>query len=284
MNDAEYKKMFDLESYYWWFVARRKLVSSMLFGLVKSPAERTTILDVGCGTGLNVSVFSKFGQVYGADSSLEALALAQSRGVKNVVLTDVEMLDFPDEKFDIVTALDVLEHTDNDQAALREMWRVLKPGGKLVVTVPAYGFLWTEHDEALHHRRRYTAYELRNKMTTVGFDVQRSTYFITLLFFPILLIRLLQNLTKKSVEAKTSYIILPKWVNSLLVRILDLEQIYLRFLNLPFGVSVVAIAKKTECLSTKHQRSETQVALSAPSHKIDQDVAEERNHMPTVHA
>jgi ubiquinone/menaquinone biosynthesis C-methylase UbiE len=127
---------------------------------------------------------------------------------------------------------------------LSEMYRVTKPGGWLVVTVPAYGFLWSEHDEALHHRRRYTASELRNKITNAGFTVERSTYFITTLFFPILLFRIINNLTKKSLHAKTSHIILPKWANSLLVRILDLERLYIRHSNLPFGVSLICTAQK----------------------------------------
>ncbi len=243
MNNAEYGTMFKLETFYWWFVARRKLLDDLIAGLRVTP-EKTTFLDVGCGTGLNLSVLSRYGKVFGADTSPQALIFGASRGFHNLVLSNAECLDFDDSNFDVVTALDVLEHTDNDRCALKEMWRVLKPGGALVVTVPAYGFLWTEHDEALHHRRRYTAYELRNKMTNVGFEVSRCTYFITLFFFPILLMRLIQSLTKKSVEAKTSHVILPAWLNSLLVRILDFERFLLRWVNLPLGVSVVAIARK----------------------------------------
>lgn len=245
MNHAEYKTMFELETFYWWFVARRKLLSEVVSGLGKSP-DRTALLDVGCGTGLNYSVLSKFGKVFGADSSPQALLFGRSRRVENLVLSKAEDLQFPNEMFDVVTALDVLEHTDNDLTALREMWRVMKPGGMLVVTVPAYGFLWSEHDEALHHRRRYTAHELRNKMTNAGFEVQRSTYFITLLFFPIFLIRIWQNLTKRSLEAKTSHVILPKLLNSLLIRLLDLERFYLRWSNLPFGLTALATARKPE--------------------------------------
>ncbi|MGB9198683.1 MAG: class I SAM-dependent methyltransferase [Terriglobales bacterium] len=245
MNDAEYKTMFELESFYWWFVARRKLISEVVAGLGKSPDENL-ILDVGCGTGLNCAAFSKLGKTYGVDSSLRALEFARSRQTENLVLSKAEDLQFPAESFDVVTALDVLEHTDNDLATLQEMYRVTKPGGYLVVTVPAYGFLWSEHDEALRHRRRYSAHELRNKLTISGFSVRRSTYFITLLFFPIFFMRIWQNLTKKSLEAKTSHVILPRWLNAMLIRVLDLERLYLRWSNLPFGVTILATARKPE--------------------------------------
>jgi ubiquinone/menaquinone biosynthesis C-methylase UbiE len=245
VNHAEYKTMFDLETFYWWFVARRKLLLEVMSDLGDIP-ESAALLDVGCGTGLNYSVLSKFGKVFGADPSTEALSFARSRGLEHLVLSRAEDLQFPNEMFDVITSMDVLEHTDNDLVSLQEMWRVLKPGGIVVITVPAYGFLWSEHDEALHHRRRYTAHELRNKLTTAGFEVQRSTYFITLLFFPIFLMRICQNLAKKSVEAKTSHAILPKWLNSLLIRLLDLERLYLRWSNLPFGVTVLATARKAE--------------------------------------
>jgi 2-polyprenyl-3-methyl-5-hydroxy-6-metoxy-1,4-benzoquinol methylase len=248
MNHAEYKTMFDLETFYWWFVARRKLISEVVKSLGKDP-ESTVLLDVGCGTGLNCSELSKYGKAFGADMSAEALSFGRSRKIENLVLSKAEELQFADETFDVLTALDVLEHTDNDLTVLTEMWRVVKPGGTLVVTVPAYGFLWSEHDEALRHRRRYSAHELRNKLTNAGFEMQRSTYFITLMFFPIFFMRIWQNLTKKSLEAKTSHVILPKWLNSLLIRMLDLERLYLRWSNLPFGVTILATARKPEAAS-----------------------------------
>lgn len=248
MNAAEYGTMFELESFYWWFVARRKLLNDLMAELRTSPAK-TKLLDVGCGTGLNLSVLAKYGTAFGADTSPDALKYGASRGYDSLVLSNAEKLDFDEASFDVVTALDVLEHTDNDCTALKEVLRVLKPEGWLIVTVPAYGFLWTEHDEALHHRRRYTSHELRNKMTNAGFDMRRCTYFITLLFFPIFFLRFAQSLTKKSIEPKTSHMILPGWLNALLVRLLDVERWMLRWINLPFGVSVVAVARKPAAMN-----------------------------------
>src|ERR1039457_6357501 len=207
MNDCEHQQMYELESFYWWFVARRKLIQDIIAGGHQFP-EDTTILDIGCGTGLNNELLSQFGRVFGADCSEHALNFSRNRGIENLVLSNAEELNFANETFHLVTALDVLEHVDDDLRALSEIWRVTKPGGLLVITVPAYGFLWSEHDEALHHRRRYTAHALRNKLTNAGFEVDRSTYFISLLFFPILLMRIAQNLGKQSLRPKTSHVIL----------------------------------------------------------------------------
>jgi ubiquinone/menaquinone biosynthesis C-methylase UbiE len=260
MYEREYERMYDLETFYWWFIARRKLIRDVVAGLHRQPDE-TTILDVGCGTGLNQEMLSKFGQVFGADSSEEAIRFSRKRNIENLVLSSAEALQFSDEMFDVVTALDVLEHVNDDLQALSEICRVTKPNGVVVITVPAYGFLWSEHDEALHHRRRYSAHELRNKLVNAGFEVESSTYFITLLFFPILFMRIVQNLRKKSLRARSSHVILPKWANLLLVKLLDLERIYMRWMNLPFGVSIVCTARKPQAASAtpiyREQRAKT---------------------------
>lgn len=243
MNVSEYEAMYKLESFYWWFVARRSLLESLVKGLAPR-FIRPAILDVGCGTGINLSVLSKYGDAIGSDASEEALSFSNRRGLGALVRNQIEALPFGPAKFDMITALDVLEHVDNDLKALDELLRVMKEDGVLVITVPAYGFLWSEHDEALRHRRRYAASELRNKLTNAGFEVDRISYYITVLFFPILFMRFAQSLAKKSIEAKTSHIILPSWLNTILIGILGLERLLLRWINLPFGVSIVCLARK----------------------------------------
>lgn len=245
MNLAEYAEMYSLESFYWWFVARRELLEA----IIKETATRfdsPAMLDVGCGTGINYSVLSKFGRTFSTDQSEEALRFSRDRGNSKLVRSHVERLPFLSESFDLVTALDMLEHVDNDLAALDELHRVMKDDGLLIITVPAYGFLWSEHDEALHHKRRYAASELRNKLTRCGYRVERVTYYITLLFFPILFVRFAQSVFKKSIEPRTSHIILPGWLNSLLIAILAFERFLLRWINFPFGVSIVCLARKAE--------------------------------------
>src|SRR6266850_1390203 len=230
MNISEYGEMYKLESFYWWFVARRRLLESLIEG-ISHEYNRPAILDVGCGTGINFSVLAKYGDTFSSDASEEALSFSKGRGIDGLVRSQVESLPFASSTFNIVTALDVLEHVDDDLKALDELLRITKDGGVLVITVPAYGFLWSEHDEALHHRRRYAASELRNKLTNAGFEVERVTYYITFLFFPILLVRFAQSLSKRSIHAKTSHIILPVWLNSLLIAILGLERVLLRWMN-----------------------------------------------------
>lgn len=242
MYEHEYEAMYRLEDVYWWFIARRQLAVDVL---ARELASRTdaVILDVGCGTGSNLAAFSALGRTTGVDLSPEALSFCRARGVERVTFSQVERLPFPDASFDVVTAMDVLEHVDDDLAALAELRRVLRPGGLLLATVPAYGFLWSEHDEALKHRRRYTAHELRNKLTIRDFAVERTSYFITALFFPILAMRLAQGFFKKSTYPQTSIRLLPPWLNRSLVGLLALERHAFRSVNLPFGVSIVALAR-----------------------------------------
>lgn len=242
MYEHEYDAMYRLESTYWWYVARRALAVELLVNEVGG-RNSARILDVGCGTGANAIAFARVAETTGIDTSVDALHFCQSRGMSSVALSPVETLPFAESTFDAVTALDVLEHTDDDLHALREIRRVCSKSGLLLVTVPAYGFLWSEHDEALKHRRRYTSSELRNKLTITGFDVIRTSYFITTLFFPILALRLWQGIRKNSTHPRTSVVVLPDWINNSLVGLLEIERKIFQKINLPFGVSIVALAR-----------------------------------------
>jgi SAM-dependent methyltransferase len=242
MYEHEYRAMYSLESSYWWYVARRSLAVDLLNAEIDGQ-KSVKVLDVGCGTGANVSAFVRLAPTIGIDASMDALHFCRSRGITTVALSPVEDLPFSCGAFDIVTALDVLEHTDDDLIALREIGRVTKRGGLVLITVPAYGFLWSEHDEALKHRRRYTAHELRNKLVATGFEVVRTSYFISTLFFPILALRIWQGLRKDSTRPKTSIFVLPDWLNESLVGLLALERKVFQQINIPFGVSVVALAR-----------------------------------------
>jgi ubiquinone/menaquinone biosynthesis C-methylase UbiE len=242
MYQQEYEEMYKLEDFYWWFVGRRRLVCEIL-QKESAGGKPLKILDVGCGTGANMLAFSGHGEVHGVDPSSQAVTFCQRRSVTGVEQASIENLPYPDSFFDVITILDVLEHTDDDLAALKEVKRVAKPDALIISTVPAYGFLWSEHDEALQHRRRYSAHEVRNKMTVCGFDVERSSYFVTLLFWPIFLMRIAQGLAKDSTSPKTAIHVLPPWLNSFLLKLLDVERWILRGLNLPFGVTIVTTAR-----------------------------------------
>lgn len=247
MNANEYISMYRLEDTYWWFIARRRFVAQVL--RERRTSRPAQILDVGCGTGATLELLQRFGRATGVDPHLPALEICSLERALPVQQAQVEDLPFPDDSFDVVTCLDVLEHTDDDMLALREIRRVCAPGATFIAMVPAYGFLWSEHDEALKHRRRYVAHELRNKMTSAGFDVVSSTYFITALFFPILVMRLWQGLFKRNIYPQTGIRELPGWLNRVFVALLDVERFLTRFLNLPFGVSVVVVGTPTQPLN-----------------------------------
>lgn len=241
--------MYELENSYWWFIARRRLVQEWIAEALSktagsSEALARTVFDVGCGTGANGKMLEQFGQFYGTDMSQEALRFCHERGLQRLARTWVEHLCFATDSFDVITALDMLEHVDDDMAGMKELFRVCKPGGFLLVTVPAYGFLWSEHDEALHHRRRYTASELRNKLSVAGFEIQRISYFITFLFFVVFAMRFWQNLRKSAVSPKTGLVVLPKFINQCLIWLLDLERVLVRLFNFPLGVSIICLAQK----------------------------------------
>jgi ubiquinone/menaquinone biosynthesis C-methylase UbiE len=235
MNEEEYERMFLLEDFYWWFKGRRKIVLSAMKGI-----EARNILDVGCGTGGNLTLFNGF--VVGLDISPQALELARKRKPDAVLCRgEAENLPFKDESFDLVLALDLLEHLPDDIKGLSEMYRVLKKGGNALITVPAYRFLWSEHDEALHHFRRYSKGELKGKMEKVGFKIKFLSHAIVLPFFPIALFRLLQRFTRKANrKPKTSLIILPPLLNKILYRILLGEaKLIEKGISFPFGVSII---------------------------------------------
>jgi len=238
--------MFRLEDFYWWFTGRRRLVEEILTcykAARKEDAPPIRILDVGCGTGANLAMFSKHGEALGVDVSAMAVELCRRERKLDARVAPVEHLPFPDAHFDVITALDVLEHVDNDLIALAELRRVAHPDALFIVTVPAYNFLWSEHDEALQHRRRYMATGLRRRLTAAGFDVMRTSYYVSTLFFPILLARIFQGLFRTREEPKTSLQILPPWLNSIFAATLDFERVLMNVINLPFGTSIVAWAR-----------------------------------------
>ncbi len=231
-----------LEESYWWFVGRRAILERVLrrFG-----NQSCLAVDVGCGSGRNLQMLRPYADcVMGLDTSAAALELASARGFPTA-RADGYALPLAGSSVDLVCALDVLEHLDEDLMALHEFHRVLRPGGLLLLTVPAYRFLWSEHDEALSHRRRYVASEMHAKLTRTGFVVLKRTYAVFFMLFPIALYRLFRGLVPKDPYApKASHVVLPNFFNKLLVALLQVEAWMIGRINLPWGTSIVVLAQR----------------------------------------
>jgi len=243
MRSREYQELYNLEDTYWWFVGRRQLVRQLLQRHVHD--ARARVLDAGCGTGGTMKELTGQGELYGCDFSPVALSFCRRRGFARLAAGDITALPYANHSFRAVISCDVLEHLADDRAGLREMLRVLEPGGTLIVTVPAHRFLWSEHDEALSHLRRYSARELRRLLQEAGAEVVKLSPVVVAAFAPILAFRLLQRLhPKQPGKPRTDLRVLSPWLNNLLIGALTLENWLLRYVNLPVGTSLVAVARK----------------------------------------
>ncbi|MGQ9657669.1 MAG: class I SAM-dependent methyltransferase [Fimbriimonadales bacterium] len=234
--------MFQWEGDYWWFVARRRLALALLKAYLPEVSGR--LLDAGCGTGALLHELQAQGTAIGVDVAREALLLTRQRGAFPVVQARLEALPFTPAAFQVAFALDVLEHLPDERPALRELHRVLQVGGYLIVSVPAYSWLWSKHDVALAHYRRYTARVLRTRLWEAGFQVRTLSYSLGVLLPVIALARWLDRLRPGAPAA--TVLPVPAWLNRALIRLQDWETRWLLRRRLPFGVSLVAVAQRTE--------------------------------------
>ena len=243
MKEHTYPIMFRIEQSHWWYAGRRKILASFIEDICSRVTDRRPrILDVGCGTGANLLMLSKFGDAEGVDVSEDALAFCRERGLENVKLGAAEQLPYEDGTFDLVTALDVVEHLDDDLAGLREMRRVLRPGGRVLLFVPTFMFLWGVQDDVSNHRRRYRLPELQRVLEQAGFEIERMTYANITFFLPILLMRKLMRLT--GIKAESENNINVSALNGVLGSLFGAESVVLRYMNIPFGVSGLCVARK----------------------------------------
>ncbi len=247
MEAVEYKKMEDFERYYWWHRGKLSLISTLHQKYMEGKTG-LHILEIGCGTGEVLNLLKKWGEVTGVDYSEEAIDVCRSRGFKDLYCEDINKLDISKNNgnYDLILALDVLEHIRNDVETMKKVRKLLKPGGMFFVTVPAYKFLWSTHDEALHHLRRYHSLEIKQKLRDSGFEIIKSTHFIASLFFPIAFVRLLNNFIRRKAYPKTHYFPLPEKVNNFFTKLLEIESKIIKSTNLPIGTTLVVVAKNNE--------------------------------------
>jgi SAM-dependent methyltransferase len=189
-------------------------------------------------------MLADFGVAEGVDVSAEALDFCRARGLGKVRQGAAENLPYEDAQFDLVTGLDVVEHLDDDVAGLSEMRRVLRPGGRALLFVPAFMFLWGVQDDISHHRRRYTLPELRARLAAAGLTVERASYANITFFAPILLGRVLMRVTGLRPASENNINI--GALNGLLGRVLGAENWWLRRMSFPFGVSAICVARRPE--------------------------------------
>ncbi|MBW2173556.1 MAG: class I SAM-dependent methyltransferase [Deltaproteobacteria bacterium] len=247
MEKDEFSIMFDIETSYWWFVGKQFLVKNILRKCSLNSLKKNRILDIGSGTGTILKLLEGYGIAYGVELSTDAIQFLKRRDLNFVVRSDASLsIPFKEDVFSVITCLDVLEHIDDDFALLNEMVRVCEPGGHIILTVPAFNALWSPHDSALQHRRRYTRKQMLKRVCRLNSAVIKSSYYNTALFLPILAVRKLKPfLSDKQNTESDLFIPIPRWLNALLTLLYMAEIACLQFLNFPFGVSLLLILKKS---------------------------------------
>ncbi len=237
------KATLEVDDRHWWYRGRRRIIRAELDRLALAPRAR--VLDAGCGSGRTLLELVDYGEVSGVELDDDAAELARGRGVADVVVGRLEQLPWPPDSFDLITCLDVLEHTPDDRVTLKELRRVCRPGGFLLLTVPAYAALWSLHDEANHHYRRYSRRMLRDAATESDWAVVRTSSFNSLLLAPAAVVRLAQRRLGPHNGYTNDLELGPRWLNDALEQPLRLEASWLgRGRTLPAGLSLLAVLRK----------------------------------------
>jgi SAM-dependent methyltransferase len=245
MEQHTYAIMDEVEGSHWWFVGRRAILESFLDSIVRNlKSKDLRILDVGCGTGANLEMLAQYGSAEGVDVSDDALEFCRRKGLA-VQKGLAEKLPYPDGVFDITTALDVVEHLDDDVAGLKEMHRVTKPGGYSLIFVPAFMWLWGVQDDISNHRIRYTKAQIVARLERAGYQVELATYANFTFFAPILAGRLFMKLTGLKPESENNINI--SALNGLFGKLFSAERHLLSRSSFPLGVSIVIVARKAVC-------------------------------------
>jgi SAM-dependent methyltransferase len=242
MKKITYDIEWNLESTHWWFCGRRRLLKVLLSFL--NIQRDAPVLDVGCGVGSNLQLLESLRfKVIGIDSECYSLSLAKSRISSTFLVNgDLTALPFKANSVGLIIATDILEHLDEDTIGIKEIYRTLKNQGKVIITVPAFEFLWGVQDIVGVHKRRYSKNELLKKIEQAGFKVLRSSYFNFFLFFPIFVSRRLIQIL--GLKLKSENEINFPLLNFLFKTIFSIEPFILKYCSFPLGVSIFCIGKK----------------------------------------
>lgn len=242
MEKEEYEVMFAVEQNHFWYRGMRSITETLLRKYLPQITQNI-ILDAGCGTGETELFLRKFGKPYGVDISPVALSYCKKRGLENIRQSSIEKLPFKDNTFDLVTCFDVIcqQEVKNDTRALHEFHRVLKPNGILILRVPAFNWLKSYHDVSVHTKHRYSRSEIKDLLKKTDFSFFKVSYINTILF-PIVVIKrfLFRFISHKHSDLTPLLPIL----NNLFLIPLTIETFLIRYLDFPFGVSVIAVTQK----------------------------------------
>lgn len=241
MRPLNYEVMFDVEDDHWWFVGRRAIVFAQIDDALDTIAG-SQILDIGCGTGATMDRLIRYGVACGIDLSEIPLSFSRQRGHNRVLCASATELPFDNESFDLVTALDVIEHLDDDVKGLSEVHRVLKSGAPAVIFVPAFQSLWGPNDDQSGHKRRYRIPRLRAAIEKANLMVERISYANIAMFIPIWLGRKILTMLGREEQAENR--INHPAINRFLAKIFSSEAGWLKKHNLPFGVSIICVVRK----------------------------------------
>jgi len=242
MERIVYERMAEIDQLHWWYRARREILSDLIERRITLP-DNARILEVGCGTGHNLAMLGDFGRVDAIEVDGAARAIASQRLGHEVLDAPLPALPgVPDRTYDLIAILDVIEHIDEDVAGLAGLAAKLKPGGRILITVPAFPWMWSAHDVVNHHKRRYTRRTLKALVRDAGLKLEFMSWFNSLLFPLAATARLAGRLTGKEDSDDT---LPPRPVNWLFEKIFGLERYALGRLPFPPGVSLVAIVSAT---------------------------------------
>jgi len=227
---------------WWWSRGRRALVKSLVSRYADG-AQVKKVLEIGCGTGATIEQLKPLAEIVcGLDISPAALRYCRQRGIDSICVADVSSLPYQSNEFDLVIGVDVIEHVDNDVSALREIYRVCRPGGLMILTVPAFQFLWSRRDEQHHHKRRYTLSQFRERVADAGFSVKRASYINMPLLLPLFLLVKVGHLLRRNPSAKMDFVLVPPPINAMLSAVVEREAGWLRRADLPIGTSIMCVA------------------------------------------
>lgn len=246
MRDVDYEFLFNIEEHFWWFVAMRRITDTILASQLQ--AGKLMVLDAGCGTGFNLLHFENSGHsAYGFDYAREAVSAVKRRGFGKVARASITEIPYPSGMFDLAYSFEVIDEVSDSDRAIRELYRVLKPGGCLLLRLPAFDWLRSSHDADIGTLHRYTLGEIEEKLKRAGFIIRRSTYANSLLFPVVVVRRFLKHL---GIGGGTDTKPLPvglQWLDPVFRAVLGLEADLIRWnVKLPFGLSAICYAQKAK--------------------------------------